>query len=475
MPVPAAVARTADFLADCVASVDTKALLKKWGIKDKRYVPRLVQQLRQRHSLLPAPRSGRPRTYTDEQLAAGQQELSSPSQPYHSKQALVQHLKENGVLPAEATTHGYYDALKRHVAGQGLQLAYGTRSLQHALDAKDKRLRLAWCLKVQEVINKRSVRKMWFEDEKTVTSASRPRGERAGEGGLWLWCTAAPSDPCCSWLPCLVSAACVRQRVAELLRAAWRGASAAWLGCGGPRAGSSAGTALMCGTTSSPAPPPACAHTALHLTRCLAVWSRTTPQLYIKGVTPKPAAMLRDRSVQPESATWVVLIKSGQPPTVLPVTAANDKHPNSIWLGKGKDPNRPDLTGEAYGKKVKETLLGKGNVRDGTLVPPATPIRLLHDHDPAHTSKAFKALAARYNIDAMLLPARSPDLNPLDYGVFGAAQRKLEREMERQRMTFDEQRAFMERTLQECDTDAAIAALPRRIAACIAAKGGHFE
>lgn len=184
--------------------------------------------------------------------------------------------------------------------------------------------------------------------------------------------------------------------------------------------------------------------------------------------------MLRDRSVQPESATWVVLIKSGQPPTVLPVTAANDKHPNSIWLGKGKDPNRPDLTGEAYGKKVKETLLGKGNVRDGTLVPPATPIRLLHDHDPAHTSKAFKALAARYNIDAMLLPARSPDLNPLDYGVFGAAQRKLERE-ERQRMTFDEQRAFMERTLQECDTDAAIAALPRRIAACIAAKGGHFE
>ena len=193
MPVPAAVARTADFLADCVASVDTKALLKKWGIKDKRYVPRLVQQLRQRHSLLPAPRSGRPRTYTDEQLAAGQQELSSPSQPYHSKQALVQHLKENGVLPAEATTHGYYDALKRHVAGQGLQLAYGTRSLQHALDAKDKRLRLAWCLKVQEVITKRSVRKMWFEDEKTVTSASRPRGERAGEGGLWLWCTRRPA------------------------------------------------------------------------------------------------------------------------------------------------------------------------------------------------------------------------------------------------------------------------------------------
>jgi hypothetical protein len=202
---------------------------------------------------------------------------------------------------------------------------------------------------------------------------------------------------------------------------------------------------------------------------------RSASQLYIKGVTPKPARLLAAKEDKAVSATWVVIIKHGRPPTLKRLPPPNDPHPRSIWLGKGKNPERPDLTGAQYRVYVKDTLLGKGNLKDGTLRRPRRPVNLLHDRDTAHTSTAFKSFAASYNVNAVLLPARSPDLDPLDYGVFGPAQRKLEAERERRVMTFEEECTFLERAIQGANTDAAIAALPGRIKRCIAAKGGHFE
>jgi hypothetical protein len=201
---------------------------------------------------------------------------------------------------------------------------------------------------------------------------------------------------------------------------------------------------------------------------------RSASQVYIKGVTPKPARLLEAKEDQAVTATWVVFIQHGRSP-VLKRLQAHDHYPNSIWLGKGKNPDRPDLTGDTYKRIVKDTLLGKGNLRDGTLVPKRRPVNLLHDRDAAHTSTAFKSFAANYNINAVLLPARSPDLDPLDYGVFGPAQRKLDAERELRVMTFEEECTFLERAIQRTNTDAVIAALPGRIKRCIAAKGGHFE
>jgi hypothetical protein len=202
---------------------------------------------------------------------------------------------------------------------------------------------------------------------------------------------------------------------------------------------------------------------------------RSAPQLYIKGVTPQPKALLQEK--EEGGRTWeaVVLIRKGQPPTVAPVPPPHDPHPRSVWLSKGKNTEHATLTGAIYKRIIKDTLLGPGNERDGTLHPPRHPINLLHDRDPAHRSKEFLAFAKRYNINAELLPARSPDLDPLDYGVFGPAQRSLDRELERRTMTFEQQCAYLEGHIKQANTDAAIAALPSRIARCIAARGWHFE
>lgn len=75
----------------------------------------------------------------------------------------------------------------------------------------------------------------------------------------------------------------------------------------------------------------------------------------------------------------------------------------------------------------------------------------------------------------MLLPPRSPDLDPLDYGVFGAAKRRLREERVRGKVGFDEAcKHFME-DLQALDATRIIEQLPLRLQACIESRGAHIE
>ena len=68
MKVLPQVKRAALFAADVLSSVDLKPFLKKHGIKDKLYSKRLVDRLRSTYSLQPAPRQGRPRVHTADEL-----------------------------------------------------------------------------------------------------------------------------------------------------------------------------------------------------------------------------------------------------------------------------------------------------------------------------------------------------------------------------------------------------------------------
>ena len=202
------VRRAALFVADVLASANLAPFLKKHNIKDKKYGQRLIDRLRTKHSLAPASRPGRPRTYTKEQLAAGQAELSRPSHPHHSKAELVRLLKEEERLPASAKSRGYGAALKRSLGEQGLQLGYGPRTKQHAITAADKRDRLAWCLRMQPIITDATVKDWWFEDEKMINGAGKMRGEWGRCGGVWTAVLQAPAG-CASGL----ALHCVCERV----------------------------------------------------------------------------------------------------------------------------------------------------------------------------------------------------------------------------------------------------------------------
>lgn len=195
------VVRAALFVADVLASVTLAPFLKKHGIKDKKYGQRLIDRLRSKHSLAPASRSGRPRVYTADQLAAGEAELSRPSRAHHSKAQLVQQLKEEDRLPATAKTRGYGAALKRHLGEQGLQLGYGPRTKQHALTAADERSRLAWCKRMQHVITSSTVKDWWCEDEKTITSTAKYRSEWGCVGAHWAAVVPEPAGCAAGLVP----------------------------------------------------------------------------------------------------------------------------------------------------------------------------------------------------------------------------------------------------------------------------------
>lgn len=182
MKTPQTVIRAALFIADVLSSVNLTPYLKKWDIKDKQYGKRLIEKLRTNHGLQPSPRQGRPRVYTEEQLAAGQDALTHPSRAYHSKAALVQELKEGGQLPAETKQRGYVPALKRHLQEQGLQLGYGTRSKQQPLTRRDEKERLSFCQRVVHILTPANLKKWWFGDEKPHSEGGKARCELPAAG-----------------------------------------------------------------------------------------------------------------------------------------------------------------------------------------------------------------------------------------------------------------------------------------------------
>lgn len=179
MKVLPQVKRAALFVADVLSTVNLKPYLKKHNIKDKQYSKRLVDRLRTTFSLQPAPRQGRPRVYTEDQLQAAQDELTRPSQPVHSTRQLVQRLKQEGELPSVTSVKGFKPALKRHLAEQGLQLGYGTRSKRQPITRQLAADRLKWCREMQDELTDTKVKKWYFEDEKPHGLGGKSRCELA--------------------------------------------------------------------------------------------------------------------------------------------------------------------------------------------------------------------------------------------------------------------------------------------------------
>ena len=106
---------------------------------------------------------------------------------------------------------------------------------------------------------------------------------------------------------------------------------------------------------------------------------------------------------------------------------------------------------------------------------PRNPVKLVHDRDSVHTSKDTKSFGLRHNIVFIELPARSPDLDPLDYGVFGAVKREWQRKVSKERMSWERQCSLLIELLEGVDASVAIKAMPSRMQKCIAAEGAHFE
>jgi hypothetical protein len=97
-------------------------------------------------------------------------------------------------------------------------------------------------------------------------------------------------------------------------------------------------------------------------------------------------------------------------------------------------------------------------------------IYLVHDKCRTHPSQPIPGVAWT----PVAHPPHSPDLMPLDYGIFGAAKLELDRRATRA-MPWEEKAALFKKILQEAPLEATIKAFRSRLMACIDAGGKHFK
>lgn len=167
-----------------------------------------------------------------------------------------------------------------------------------------------------------------------------------------------------------------------------------------------------------------------------------------------------------------VFVRMGHKPIVVEVHGGPSTQMDAAGAG-GSSSEEERWNGERYASIVQEHLLGgRGStvraLRSGE-------VRLVHDHDSAHTSRLFSQFAEKNGIDVFLLPAKGADLDPLDYGVFGCLKQQWERRVLEERLAWKQQCQLFIHMLEAFDPTACIAALPHRIQLCIAAHGWHFE
>jgi hypothetical protein len=99
---------------------------------------------------------------------------------------------------------------------------------------------------------------------------------------------------------------------------------------------------------------------------------------------------------------------------------------------------------------------------------------LVHDRYKVHTGRDACASLDRIGLEARPLPPRSPDLDPLDYGVFATSKTKERRER-KPGATWEDRVSEFKRLINQSSFEHSIQQFPLRLTACIKAGGKHID
>jgi hypothetical protein len=99
---------------------------------------------------------------------------------------------------------------------------------------------------------------------------------------------------------------------------------------------------------------------------------------------------------------------------------------------------------------------------------------LVHDKSKVHTSKAVEQHLKSRHLDVAVMPPRSPDLQPLDYGIFSASKNQLAKHAGRA-MAWTPKVLELKKLISDADIAPSIHGFVDRLEACISAGGGHIE
>lgn len=195
--------------------------------------------------------------------------------------------------------------------------------------------------------------------------------------------------------------------------------------------------------------------------------------MHVPGITSTPQRRYVSSSEDRKSIKLLVAIQLGKPPIVVHLFGTS--YPGQPDIKAYRDPAtnapRTGLTAAEYCDAIDTILLKQPmrNMRSRTLV-------LQQDRDPAHVAKDTTSFLKDRKVQVLTLPPRSPDLDPLDYGIFGAVKQEFARARSAKGASWEDACKKLVRALEHCTTaDAVIQEMPLRLQACLDVNGRHIE
>jgi hypothetical protein len=193
--------------------------------------------------------------------------------------------------------------------------------------------------------------------------------------------------------------------------------------------------------------------------------------MYIPGLMDKPQSFYTNQLPRRGLHLIVAINLLGGTFMKESTGTAYGAYEGNTYLNKDGDATKK-LTGAEYVDFVEEALTFFKQ-ESQNFARNKSNLIVVHDHSPIHTCKLVAQKLEEKGIRCILSPTRSPDLDPLDYGIFGVKE-KLNRADVRRAKWEDRVEQCMQ-AIQEVAIRDTILQLPLRLNACIHAKGGHFQ
>jgi hypothetical protein len=206
---------------------------------------------------------------------------------------------------------------------------------------------------------------------------------------------------------------------------------------------------------------------------CRAATTRCVPHVHITSVTTTAQRPFTKSSKSRKCLKLLVAIQRGQDPIIIHLSGSSYDGcpPFQQFHNVDGAVSQSGLSAQEYQSAITE-ILRQHKARAAK----PTNLVLWHDRDTAHIARATTEHLEEQKLTVMVLPARSPDLDPLDYGVFGPAKRRMARARATGGLGWDDAcKAIIDDLRSNTATDAVVDQLSLRLQACIDVGGRHIE
>ena len=403
---------------------------KAANLKHRATRSRIIDKLRCQGNLRDAPRLGHARTYTEEHMEAAVDILAEQDEATLTGVHLLQIMKDRGLIHQDASASRFLEHLHRHVQAQGYRLVTNHRRTTFFLTKQDVKERAAFAREMVQKLNDYPLEKWIFADESELSEYCHPKGDLLDGKEM-------NRHACCAEYGVLavnIQTKCQAE-----------------------------GSNIILAVTVPP---------VFRVVTCAG--AKSAPgYLFIPGITREPQRQHTDaRHMRKVCAAVAIHLGS----SVLTMETSGteydgqeerEEYPYKQSTRKHKQGDPMKAMGkEEYGdflEGVVQKIRKKKGLGKCTLV-------LVHDRSKVHQSEHVKKLLRRLNVVPVLIPPRSPDLDPLDYGVFGTAKHLVPR-----RGPWEERASAFMHALKEMDVSATIKQYPMRLQDCLDCEGGHLH